>query len=522
MKAVKIIIAAALMFTLVFAMCLPAAATETESETETSSSVSEEVSSEPASSDTESSDESSDQSSDESDAESEENYLPSWWNPDWDDQIDAFPHHWNASGEYRDNLYNESIKYTFSDGTLTVSGKGMLNFANMKIISDKISMKKVKKLVIKKGITSIEDYACSGRYFNFSNLKTVVIPSGVKGTGEGTFCRNAALTKVDFPDTLQSIDSWAFEECTSLEVINLPKSVKSIADRAFADCTRLRDFTVNGASVSVDETAFSGCKGISDITVKSTNQVKYFPRKYITTVTLIDGATTIGKSAFSSCSSLEEVAIPDTVTAIKANAFKGCKLIKWLTIPKEVETIADSAFSGCESLTLMVYNKSVAHEYAKKNEIKFKVIDPPDTSSAKPIIGNLTNRGDGDKITPSKAPEKKSEPIEFGDILIWMFAGAAIIAVGVISVIFFVSKKRANAAELYDEEEYEDDGEEREDEEYADDQQYADDEYESNIIDGNPVCYVDSADANPVESDQTDTAYADANPINPADGEITE
>ena len=522
MKAVKIIIAAALMFTLVFAMCLPAAATETESETETSSSVSEEVSSEPASSDTESSDESSDQSSDESDAESEENYLPSWWNPDWDDQIDAFPHHWNASGEYRDNLYNESIKYTFSDGTLTVSGKGMLNFANMKIISDKISMKKVKKLVIKKGITSIEDYACSGRYFNFSNLKTVVIPSGVKGTGEGTFCRNAALTKVDFPDTLQSIDSWAFEECTSLEVINLPKSVKSIADRAFADCTRLRDFTVNGASVSVDETAFSGCKGISDITVKSTNQVKYFPRKYITTVTLIDGATTIGKSAFSSCSSLEEVAIPDTVTAIKANAFKGCKLIKWLTIPKEVETIADSAFSGCESLTLMVYNKSVAHEYAKKNEIKFKVIDPPDTSSAKPIIGNLTNRGDGDKITPSKAPEKKSEPIEFGDILIWMFAGAAIIAVGVKSVIFFVSKKRANAAELYDEEEYEDDGEEREDEEYADDQQYADDEYESNIIDGNPVCYVDSADANPVESDQTDTAYADANPINPADGEITE
>ena len=509
MKAVKIIIAAALMFTLVFAMCLPAAATETESETETSSSVSEEVSSEPASSDTESSDESSDQSSDESDAESEENYLPSWWNPDWDDQIDAFPHHWNASGEYRDNLYNESIKYTFSDGTLTVSGKGMLNFANMKIISDKISMKKVKKLVIKKGITSIEDYACSGRYFNFSNLKTVVIPSGVKSTGEGTFCRNAALTKVDFPDTLQSIDSWAFEECTSLEVINLPKSVKSIADRAFADCTRLRDFTVNGASVSVDETAFSGCKGISDITVKSTNQVKYFPRKYITTVTLIDGATTIGKSAFSSCSSLEEVAIPDTVTAIKANAFKGCKLIKWLTIPKEVETIADSAFSGCESLTLMVYNKSVAHEYAKKNEIKFKVIDPPDTSSAKPIIGNLTNRGDGDKITPSKAPEKKSEPIEFGDILIWMFAGAAIIAVGVISVIFFVSKKRANAAEFYDEEEYEDDGEEREDEEYADDQQYADDEYESNIIDGNPVYYVDSADAKPVEGEQ-------------ADGEITE
>lgn len=514
MKSVKIIIAAALMFTLVFAMCLPAAATETESGTETSSSVSEEVSSEPASSDTESSDE----SSDESDAESEEIYLPSWWNPDWDGQIDAFPHHWNASGEYRDNLYNESIKYTFSDGTLTVSGKGMLNFVNMKIISDKISMKKVKKLVIKKGITSIEDYACSGRYFNFSNLKTVVIPSGVKSTGEGAFCRNAALTKVDFPDTLQSIDSWAFEECTSLEVINLPKSVKYIADRAFADCTRLRDFTVNGASVLVDETAFSGCKGISDITVKSTNQVKYFPRKYITSVTLIDGATTIGKSAFSSCSSLEEVAIPDTVTAIKANAFKGCKLIKWLTIPKEVETIADSAFSGCESLTLMVYNKSVAHEYAKKNEIKFKVIDPPDTSSAKPIIGNLTNRGDGDKITPSKAPEKKSEPIEFGDILIWMFAGAAIIAVGVISVIFFVSKKRANAADFYAEEEYEDDGEEREDEEYADDEYEDDgDQYERDQIDANPADFAepqqaaesDGADAKPVEGEQ-------------ADGEITE
>lgn len=64
-----------------------------------------------------------------------------------------------------------SVTSTLKNGVLTFSGKGT--------ISSDVALKdknKVKKVVIKKGITSIGDKA----FRNFKNLKEVSIPSTVK------------------------------------------------------------------------------------------------------------------------------------------------------------------------------------------------------------------------------------------------------------------------------------------------------------------------------------------------------
>jgi uncharacterized repeat protein (TIGR03803 family) len=59
--------------------------------------------------------------------------------------------------------------------------------------------------------------------------------------------------------------------------------------------------------------------------------------------------TGIGDNAFSYCTYLGSVAIPNSVTSIGDRAFAGTSLIS-VTIPNSVTTIGDSAFAGCTSL----------------------------------------------------------------------------------------------------------------------------------------------------------------------------
>ena len=71
--------------------------------------------------------------------------------------------------------------------------------------------------------------------------------------------------------------------------------------------------------------------------------------------------TCIGSYAFSGCSGLTSVSIPNSVTDIGIETFADCSGLTSVTIPNSVTSIGDSAFSGCSGLTSVTIPNSVMY-----------------------------------------------------------------------------------------------------------------------------------------------------------------
>lgn len=85
---------------------------------------------------------------------------------------------------------------------------------------------------------------------------------------------------------------------------------------------------------------------------------------------IIDGitykVTAIAADAFSGCSKLTKVTIPDTVTKIGKSAFKDCVSLKRISIPKNVVTIGAKAFYNCEKLSKITFAGTKIKKIGKK------------------------------------------------------------------------------------------------------------------------------------------------------------
>ncbi len=208
-------------------------------------------------------------------------------------------------------------------------------------------------------------------YENNKLVTSVNIPRGFDNVG-CVFSGCSSIVDVTLPDTIISIDDYAFYGCSSLESITIPDSVTSIGDYAFYGCSSLKSITIPDSIASIGNHTFSSCYSLESVTIPNS-------------------VTSIDSSAFSYCYSLESVTIPNSVTYIGDSAFYYCDSLKSVTIPNSVTSIGDYAFYS-QNNDIILYGYKTCFGLVKYDSKHTNTISYLDATDAESIVGGKVGK----------------------------------------------------------------------------------------------------------------------------------
>ena len=181
----------------------------------------------------------------------------------------------------------------------------------------------------------------------------------VNTIGKNAFIRVNAVTAIDLPDSITTIEGNAFFG-TGITSFTMPDSVTELGNGAFRLCASLKNITLSSNLSKIPENAFEST-GLKEITipegVASIDTYAFNSCSNLTTVNIPASVKTIGDSAFWGDSMISKVNIadPSQLTTIEKNAFNGVVALTAISLPASLKTIGDNAFSDCSKLATVSF-----------------------------------------------------------------------------------------------------------------------------------------------------------------------
>ena len=196
-----------------------------------------------------------------------------------------------------DGYFTSSI--SADNTTITISGSGELTGTAVDVI--------------------LAQYIIDGFY-------NIIIDEGITKIEEDAFAHDIKLCQITLPDSLVEIGARAFNGCNNAIIDTLTTANRTICGGAF------QEVTIN--EVVISETFIPYISGV------------YVPfgKANINSVTFEEGITSIPENALRSCKTLTSITIPDSVTEIGKFAFSGCENAVIDTLTTANRTIDGGAF----------------------------------------------------------------------------------------------------------------------------------------------------------------------------------
>ncbi|MBR5990378.1 MAG: leucine-rich repeat domain-containing protein [Bacilli bacterium] len=201
----------------------------------------------------------------------------------------------------------------------------------------------------------------------------VTLGNKVIEIGDSAF-KSTGLATIEFPSSVREIGVESFAECKSLENVKIRSGLAIIGSRAFAEDTHLADVNFPDTLMSLPSNAFEGCYATKKFVVAAQNPY-YASQNYVVydkaftkvikcpatkaNVTLPNTVTDIGDLAFEHCSNIQSITIHNVVTSIGKSAFIYCYSLSSVTLGTGVLNIRENAFRGCSALTNVSVNSQI-------------------------------------------------------------------------------------------------------------------------------------------------------------------
>ena len=224
---------------------------------------------------------------------------------------------------------------------------------------------------------------------DYKNLTNLTLEEGVTSIGKDTF-KGSGVQEVSIPKSVTTIEEGAFADTTSLTELTLKEGVKTIGKKAFSN-TGLTKVTIPSTVTKIDEDAFSDCKNLTEATVTTENvgigivlastlvtkvtvvgtdsktilekAVLSGMEERLATLIIEKSVKTIGKEAFKDYKKLQELTLKDGVTDIGNSAFalsvEGDAELKTVIFPSTVKTIGEYAFEKRKNLTQVSFSEGL-------------------------------------------------------------------------------------------------------------------------------------------------------------------
>lgn len=197
-------------------------------------------------------------------------------------------------------------------------------------------------------------------------LRSVYVPQKLTSLGGYAFKGCDGVSAFAIPETLTAIDESTFADCKSVTEITIPAGVTEIKTNAFAGCVKLFEVFNKSALTIVAGTTDNGrvAENARNVYTPTAGEKKL--ESVDGFITYPDGGILLGYSG-----NAESVTLPETVAdgeyVVYEYAFYK-RNFNEVTIPEGVTEIGKSAFENCASLTKINYNAANCADFVNVND----------------------------------------------------------------------------------------------------------------------------------------------------------
>ena len=200
------------------------------------------------------------------------------------------------------------------------------------------------------------------------------------------------LVRIQIPTYVQEINhnTAKFENFPTLKEARWGTHLTRIhAQNAFSNCANLEFISDISHMTQINNAGFNGCPKLNihinwPAAVTSING-QMFSGTGLTSITIPEGITSIGQTAFNDCDQLTEVILPNTVTTVGKMAFANCAKLEKVVFGAAFNKFA----SPNNDYETFLYTSSIKYVYLPDNDYQF--VASNGATSAKNIFGQGKN-----------------------------------------------------------------------------------------------------------------------------------